>query len=283
MIKRINHIWNRTLAHRSEVFCIYLCQLILGLLIGFFIFGIFNDNLGQSMALEHLTSGFDRTVIMDMINSNENVFSLVSFWTAIILPLYLILSTVLQGGLLYNISKGETGIKSQLNNGIRYLLPFLGVVLLSILLIILFAVLIGLPFKTFVGDPLLTFSSEKPFVLSLLLLIAIFSACAITVWGFSIISRYNYINGSSFWASTKSGFLFVKKHFLKILLVGYLLIGIHFLLALIYYLIMGDQGTSSWLIVILGIIIQQVFSFARVLIRSFGYVAIDQIEDNYIG
>lgn len=283
MIQRLKHIWNRSLAHRAEVTCIYICQLTFGLLIVLIFYCVVNENLGQSMALEHLASGFDRTVIMDMINSDDTIFSKVFSWVMILTPIYLIVSTWLQGGLLFNIRKGETGVTSQVKNGIKHLIPFLGFVLFSIVLILLCVVMIGLPFKSIVGDPLTTFSSEKPFVFSLIILIAILSICIIAIWGLSISVRYNYIEGSSFWQSIKLGVSFIKNHFFKILSIGYLLIGIHLLLALLYYLIMGDRGAPTWLIVIFVILVQQLFSFARVFIRNFGYIAIDQVAEEFIG
>lgn len=282
MIQRLKHIWNRTLTHRSEVTCIYICQLIFGLLIGCIFYCAVNNNLGQSMALELLASGFDRTVIMDMINGENEVFSTLISWTIILIPLYLFISTLLQGGLLFNINRGEVGFKSQIINGAKYILPFFGVALFSFTLIVFFTIVVGLPFKAIVGDPLTTFSSEKPFVLLLIALTAGFSVWLIMVWGFSISTRYNYINGSSFWSSVKSGFTFVKNHLFELLSVGYLLLGVHILIAFIYYLIMGDRGAPSWIIVIFGILVQQLFSFTRIFIRGFGYIAVDQVEDEFI-
>tara|TARA_R110000737_G_C14543227_1_gene479422 strand:+ start:531 stop:1238 length:708 start_codon:yes stop_codon:yes gene_type:complete len=235
------------------------------------------------MALEHLANGFDRTVIMDMINSNDDVFSSIISWVTILIPIYLIISILLQGGLLFNINRGEVGFKSQIKNGTKYLLPFFGIALFSIVLIILFLVVVGLPFRAIVGDPLTTFSSEKPFVLSLIALAIGFSIWLVVVWSFSISTRYNYINGASFWKSINSGFTSVRNHLFELLSIGYLLLGAHLLLAFIYYLIMGDRGAPSWLIVIFGILVQQLFSFARVFIRGFGYIAVDQVEDKFIG
>jgi hypothetical protein len=235
------------------------------------------------MALEHLALGFDRTVIMDMINSNDEVLSSILSWVTVLVPFYLIISILLQGGLLFNIKRGEVGFKSQIKNGAKYLFPFFGIALFSIILILIFVVVVGLPFKAIIGDPLTTFSSEKPFVFSLIALVIVFSFWVILVWGFSISTRYNYINSNSFWKSIKSGFTFVINHFLKLLSIGYMLLGIHILLAFLYYLIMGDRGAPSWLIVIFAFLIQQAFSFARVFIRGFGYIAIDQVEDEYIG
>ena len=283
MLQRIKHIWNRTLTHRSEVTCIYIYQLILGVVLGCISYCTLDSHIGQSIALDRLASGFDRTVFMDIINNNDNVLSPIVLWAVILIPVYLLVSAVLQGGLLYNIRKGETGIISQIKSGIRYLLPFMGYTFFSVLIILAFVTGIGFIFKSAVGDPLTTFSSEKPFVHSLFIVITLLSVLVTLIWGWNISARYKYIDGSPFWASMKSGFSFVKNHFLKILLVGYLLIGIHLLLAFIYYLIMGDRGAPSWLIIILGIIVQQVFSFARVYLRSSSYITIDQIEDGFIG
>lgn len=283
MLQRIKHIWNRALTHHSEVACIYVFQLVFGIVIGCISYCVIGSHIGQSTALNHLAAGFDRTVFMDMVNSNDDVLSPIILLAIILIPIYLIVSIILQGGFLHNIRKGETGFKYQLMNGTRYLFPFLGYVFFSVLMILILAVIIGLIFKNIVGDPLTTFSSEKPFVQSLLIVIGLLLIIVTLIWGWSISARYHYIDGSSFWTAIKSGFSFVKNHVLKILLIGSLLLGIHLLLAFIYYLIMGDRGASSWLIVILGIIIQQVFSFARIYIRGLAYITIDQMEDEFIG
>ena len=283
MPQRIKHIWNRTLTHRSEVACIYLFQLVCGIVIGCITFSTIDNTIGQSMALHHLTSGFDRTVFMDMINNNEGVLSPISFWAMALVLIYLLISILLQGGFIYNIRKGEIGYQSQLRNGLNNILPFLGYAFLSVLMALVSLIAIGLIFKGVVGDPLTTFSSEKPFVISFFIAVIFYSIIITLIWGWSIATRMFYIDSSSFGTSIRSGFIFIKTHLISVLLIGFLLLGVHLLLAIIYYLIMEDRGAPSWLIVFIGIVIQQVFSFAKVYIRSWGYIAIDQIEDKFIG
>lgn len=281
-MKRLNHIWNRTITHKSEVLCIYLSQLIFGLLIGCVAYVIINKFLGESIALEQLAKGFDRTVIMDVLNSNDNVLKTFTFWMIPFIPIYLLMSIILQGGFLYNIKKGEVGVVSQIRNGIQHFIPFLGVASISFVLLLVVAGLIVLPYSMFVGDPLTTFSSEKPFVLSILGLIGLFTVWLIIVWGWSIATRLAYVSEGDFYKSISLGLSFVKQNFLKILAVGLLFLGLHVLISFLYYIIMGDRGAPSWIIIIFGILVQQLFSFIRVFLRGMSYITVEQIEDEVI-
>jgi len=281
-LKRLNHIWNRTITHKSEVLCIYLSQLIFGLLIGCVAYVIINKFLGESIALEQLAKGFDRTVIMDVLNSNDNVLKTFTFWMIPFIPIYLLMSIILQGGFLYNIKKGEVGVVSQIRNGIQHFIPFLGVASISFVLLLVVAGLIVLPYSMFVGDPLTTFSSEKPFVLSILGLIGLFTVWLIIVWGWSIATRLAYVSEGDFYKSISLGLSFVKQNFLKILAVGLLFLGLHVLISFLYYIIMGDRGAPSWIIIIFGILVQQLFSFIRVFLRGMSYITVEQIEDEVI-
>ena len=281
-MKRLNHIWNRTLTHKSEVSLIYLFQLFLGLLIGTVTYKALENSLGESEALNQLALGFDRTVIMDMLNNNSNMLGSVVMYLKVLVPIYLLSSIILQGGLLSNIKKGELGIAQQLKSGLQNFLPFVGIALISILIILLFALVFILPFSKLVGDPLITFSSEKPFVFWVIGLMILFSIWAVFTWSWSISARYAYIETKQFWSSIKSGFTFVKRNFLDLFAVGFLLLGLHLLLGLIYFLLMGDRGTPSWIIVAFGILMQQIFSYIRVFIRGSAYVAVEQLEDKMI-
>lgn len=280
-MNRVRYILGRTRAHISELGLIYGVQLIFGLAIAAILCNIINRYLGQSVALEQLAIGFDRTVIMDMIYNNDGALGPVTKGASILVPLYLILSIMLQGGLLANIKNGSTSIKKQLKSGVKYFIPFLGIGVLSLIIIALVAIAIGLPFAKLVGDPLVTFSSEKPFVWWMIGFVALFSLLMIVVWGWSVGSRYAYIEDHGFLKSLRIGVGFVRRNFAKLFAVGYLILAIHILLGIIYYLIMGDRGAPSYLMVIFGIVVQQFFAFFRVFVRGLGYVTLEQMEGEY--
>lgn len=280
-LRRIKYIVGRTRAHINELGLLYAVQLLFGLIIGVVLCSIINTYLGQSATLDQLALGFDRTVIMDMIYNNENALYPVLYTSAFLIPIYFILSILLQGGILSNIKLGATGIRSQVKSGAKNFVPFVGIVILSSVFIAIIAAIVGFPFIKLVGDPLLTFSSEKPFVWWLIALMVLFSLVLILVWGWSVSTRYAYIDDPQFLKSLQIGFGFVKRNFSKLIAVGYLCVAIHLVLGLIYFLIMGDRGAPSYLLVLFGIIVQQVFAILRVMIRGFGYIALEQMDDDY--
>ena len=122
-----------------------------------------------------------------------------------------------------------------------------------------------------VGDPLVTFSSEKPFVLWIIFLLAVLVLWAIIVWSWSVSTRYAYIEDNKFFKSCRQGLSIVKSKMHKFLGIGILLLLIHSLFMCIYYCVLGDHGAPTWTVVILTIIAQQIFAFSRIAVRGFGY------------
>jgi len=279
----VNHIKNISSLlrfHFSEMRLIYFVQLAFSLLIGIITYNVIDKYLGHSLAMNVLNSGFDRTVLMDVLNTNEGVLSPIIISIGLLTVVYVLVSVVLHGGFLYNIKKQTKGISSQLKAGRRYFLSFLGVSAIAIILFIIMATLIIIPYTMIIGDPLMTFYSEKPFVWSLIILIILFAHFLILIWAWTVSTKYSQIKEISFGQSIKKGFHFLKSHFFKILVLGYLLIGLHIGLAYLYFFIMGDRGASSWWIVVFGILVQQVFSFSRIVLRSFGYIELNELDKN---
>ena len=266
--------------HWREISFIYCIQLLIGLCVGLTFCAAMCSSLDNSMVLDQLAKGFDRTVIMDVLNFDGNVLDSTRKIALTLLGIYLLFSVWLQAGWLANIRTKTFSIKSLAANGRKFFFPFLGIALISILLLILYAAVVGIGFIKIVGDPLATFSSEKPFVLWIVTLIGTFIFWSILVWSWSVSTRFHFIDGNSFFASLKYGFKIVFEKFLILEAVGLLLIGIHVILMLVYYCIMGDRGAPSWVVVLMGILVQQIFAFARIAIRGFGYGLLEDLNSN---
>ncbi len=277
---RIRQIVVASWKHWREISFIYFIQLLIGLSVGLTFCAAMCSSLDGSMVLDQLAKGFDRTVIMDVLNFEGDVLDSTQNIAFILLGIYLLLSVWLQAGWLANIRSRSFSIKSLLTNGTKFFFPFLGIALISLLLITLYAAIVGIGFTKIVGDPLVTFSSEKPFVLWIVALTAIFFLWSIMVWSWSVSCRFHFIDGNSFFTSLKYGFKIVFEKLLKFQSVGLLLIGIHVILILVYYCIMGDRGAPSWLVVLFGILVQQIFAFVRIVIRGFGYTLLEDINSN---
>jgi len=277
-MRKIKQIGISSLKHWREISCVYFIQLLIGLAVGLSFCGALCSSLDRSMVLDQLAKGFDRTVIMDVINSNHGVLDGVQSLAFSLLGIYLLLSVLLQAGWLANIKNNIYSLKSLFKNGLKFFFPFLGIALISILLIALFGGVFGIAFTKVVGDPLVTFSSEKPYVIWIIILAIVFILWLIIIWSWSVSSRLHFIDGNSFFTSLKLGFKTVRNKWIKFLSIGMLLIGIHVLLMFVYYWVMGDRGAPSWIIVLFGILVQQIFAFVRVALRGFGYSLLEDLH-----
>ena len=231
----------------------------------------------KSMVLDQLAKGFDRTVFMDLVYSQDEILTSVKQAAIIIIGLYLFIGIFLQGGWLANIRKKEYSISSLLSHGLKFTGPFIGMALISVILVGAVGIGGGIIFTSIVGDPLVTFSSEKPYVLWIVFLSILLVFWSITVWAWSVVSRCHYISGSSFFASLKKGLKSLMSNWFKFQAIGLLIVGIHVFLMFSYYWIMGDRGAPSWCVVIFGIIVQQIYHYLRIILRGFGFALVDDL------
>lgn len=274
---KVTKILLETWKHWREISFVYLIQLLVGTIVGLSFFDSMFSSFEDSMVLDQLAKGFDRTVIMDIINSDSAVLNTTKGIALSLFGIYLFISVLLQAGWLANTRKMNYSVKTLLSSGLNLFFPFLGIAILALLLIFVYAVVVGIGFTKIVGDPLVTFSSEVPYVIWIIVLAGFFILWSIIIWAWSLSSRYHFIDGNSFFTSLKLGIITIWKKLFKFLTIGLLLVGIHVILMYFYYLIMEDRGASSWLIVLFGILVHQIFAFTRVVIRGFGYSLIENL------
>lgn len=266
-----------TWKHWKEISFVYAIQLLLGLIATVTLYAEMLNYFDESMILDHLAKGFDRSVFMDLVHSNDGILTSTKPVAFTVLVIYLLLGVFLQGGWLANIRNNQYDISSLLSNGLKYIIPFLGLGVISVLLVGIVGVGGGMIFMKVVGDPLVTFSSEKPYVLWIVCLAILLVFWSITVWAWSVASRCHFISGSSFLAALKKGLKSLLSDWFKFQAIGFLILGIHVFFMFSYYWIMGDRGAPSWCFVILGIIIQQVYHYLRVILRGFGFALVDDL------
>lgn len=275
---RITKVLSASFKHWREISFIYLVQLCVGLVVGVVLCSSLGSAFDGSMAVDQLAKGFDRTVFVDLLNSNSDVLAPTRSIAMILGAVYLVTSIMLHAGWLSNIHKKEYTLKSFLMNGANLFLPFLGIAIMSIFLVLIFGGVVGITFNSIVGDPRVSMSSEKPYVIWIMVLIAVFVLWSILVWSWSVASRYHYIDGRGFGVSLKKGFKTVRTKILSFVLLGLLIIGVHVALMTIYYYVMGDRGAASWFIVFVGVILQQLFAFIRFFIRGFGFQMAEELS-----
>jgi len=271
------HIIESAKRHWKVILGIYLIQALAGLVVAISLGKAMNTTMGESMVLDHLAMGFDRTVIIDVLNTRSDIMDSTQRIAFVLVGLYMMISIALHAGWLSNIRKQQHSLGHFIKGIIIYFLPFLGIAVLTVLLVFGFGILVGFVFTISVGDPLVTFSSEKPLVLWIIGLIILFIFWAILLWGWSLSTRFHYIDGRSFITSLRLGFRTLKRYIWQIWTIGLLMIGLNALLMYIHYSVMADRGASSWTIVLFGILLHQVFALGRIFIQGIGYVLLDDM------
>lgn len=277
MWNKILHISSKATKQWKSVLLLYSIQLILGIVVAIIAYIQFGGAIGSSLELNRLSKGFDRSIFSDMINEFPVIITQILNrfgWTVI---LFLLLSTFLHAGLLGNIRKKQYCISSFFINAKKFYFKLLVVVLISLIKMIVTVAIIWVPFFKWLGNPLETFHSEKTLMLTILGLVMLNVLLIVVIWLWSVLSRYQIIDGNRIVVSMKNGWRDLKNNFWHYYLIGLALLILHVLVTWLYTLIVNDWGAGTWFCVLGLVFIQQIFSIIRIWIRSLGFTAVDNV------
>jgi len=277
MIKGVINISSKTTRQWRSILLIYVMQLSFGLFVAIFAYDKIKNGLGTSLELDRLSNGFDRSIFSDMMNQLPKLISAIQSRFVITGLVFFIFSIFLHAGLLGNIKRREYSIRDFLNNSKNYFLKFTLIALVSICKMCFIIALIWIPFVKWMGDPLQTFHSEKTFILTSLVLVVFTVLLIIVVWLWSVLSRFNIIEGKGFIMAMKTAWSVLKSSFAKYYIIGLLVILFHIMITWLYTFVVDDWGAATWFCVIGLVLIQQIFSLVRIWLRAFAYSYIDEI------
>ena len=278
MWSSITDISKIALRQWKPIVIIYSVQLLLGIVLSFFAYQSFSDAIGNSLELDRLALGFNRSVFSDMINTVPDLIASIRKPFILLLLLYLLASIFLQAGLLGNIKKDKCSISDFFTNGKSYFFSFICIALISIFKVLVSLALIWFSFFKLIGDPLETFHSEKPFILTVLGLIVFSTLLISVIWLWSILSRYQKMEGNTLYFSMKQGWRILKSRLFHYLSIALLFLGLQVFLTWMYTFIVDDWGASAWFYIISLLLIQQCFSFMRIYIRAAAYTSLSKLR-----
>ena len=277
MWNNILDISSISMKHWKSIVLIYSLQLLLGILVAIMAFQQLDGSIGDSLELDRLALGCDRSIFSDMINRFPDIISNIQSRFVVSALMFMLLSIFLHAGLLGNIRKREYSISAFLRNAKKYFLKFLGVASISLLKTLFILAIIWVPFIKYMGNPLETFHSEKSFILTVISLLILSALLIIVIWLWSILSRYYLIDESRLIEAMKKAWKGLRLNFLRYYLVGICLLISHVLITWLYTLVVDDWGAEIWYSILGLIVIQQVFSIIRIWVRVFGFAAIDNV------
>lgn len=256
---------------------LYLAQLIVAIFTGIAIYNLLDEVLDASAAVDILINGFDRTIISDLINTNSTLGSrYISIMITSIMT-YLILSVYLHACILVNIDRKSPSQWNMMRQGVKYIIPHIIIVSCSLLVLCILLSCIWIPFIKITDPPLETFDSEKPYFIWIMALVILSICLMIVIWAWSVIMRLRIIRGYRLKESLQHAVSMLAARWPLYLCLGISLVVVSATISLLYLNVTSNWAVTSWMLVVILIIIQQCVSIGRVVLKVFGYVAIDHI------
>lgn len=250
-----NHI-SKVLKMWKIALAIFVAQLIFSLLGYWFVSSLMDDALGSSINYSQLTAGFDRTVIMDMINNNALSTTAVSSFMLLMISVWCIVTTYLNAGSIACIVKEEYQLKDFYKTAGKYMPKFLVLNALLMLMTLIMAAIVIVPLAWYVGDPLDTFDTERPLVWIVIIASGFLILLFVLFWILMFRAKtYVVKSGIGVWKALKASYKSkaIKKSLLSLALIIAFVIAM-VLIAQIRSITAYDVDVSSfWIVGSIGI------------------------------
>jgi hypothetical protein len=258
---------------------IYFFQLCLAVTIGLQVMEVFQSSIGNSLEFNKLLQHYDHTVISDFLKIHGASITPLIGQLRWLLLIYLLFAVFIDAGLLACASQPETAnVQTFWQGGASYFFPFLKIALVFLGLVLLWTAVIWIPVGIYLEPALENLPNEKYVVWGVLtiLLIYVLGLCGLFLW--SVSSRlWKLRTGATIFASLRHG----GRQYWKNKGRSWGLLGLFFCLQVglvaLYWLLDAFIGMTSPVLIVLMFVVQQGFSFLRVVIRQMCYMGLGRI------
>lgn len=264
---------------RKIVAIVYFFQFCLALTLGLQVMSVLEASIGNSLEINKLLLDYDHTVFMDFLKTHGASLSPLLGQLRWILLVYLLFAVFIDAGLLLcAIKPDEASPQTFWQGGATYFFPFLKMFFVFFTLAGVWTALVFLPVLSFFQPALTYFSSEKYVVWGLFFLVLLYLLGLSFLFLGSVASRYwKMKTNETITTSIKNGFRIFLQHKTQFWQLLGLVLSLQIALFLAYQLIASLLGMTSPVGVVFIFLIQQIFSFLRVMTRQMLYVGIVKI------
>ena len=278
MLTIFNHSFSTAFRQWKITGIVYFFQLCLAATLGLQIHGVFESSIGNSLEINKLVHQYDHTVISDFLKIHGASITPLIGQLRWLIIVYLLFAVFVDAGLLFAASKGKDGNTQVFwQGGAGYFFPFLRVGLVFLGLLIVWSGLILLPIGLFFQPALEYLSSEKHLIWGVIFWGFVYFLGLFFLFLWSISARYWRIKtGESVISSLKNGWRTLnqnKRHYWGLFGLFFLF---QLLLIAIYWALTSFWGMTSLVSIVFITLIQQLFSFFRIMIRQALYIAIGE-------
>ncbi|MFZ1787541.1 MAG: hypothetical protein WAT92_04485, partial [Saprospiraceae bacterium] len=86
-----------------------------------------NQGIGNSVEMEKLIFGFDRTVVDDLLNNDPRILKSLLPKIGLIFGMYFLITNFISSGIYSSISNNHFDLKNFVKNGLKNYFPFLAI------------------------------------------------------------------------------------------------------------------------------------------------------------
>lgn len=165
---------------------LFLLELIYGVVIGYKFRDGLSQALGSSQARDVLSKGYDSNVWADLSRYQGFDLSSVLMLGFIALPVFLLLSTFVRGGIVGNMTEKKSSLSRIFKNGRKLFRVTILTSLIGLLATIVLCAVLWVPFLLITGNPLDYFHSDKTFIIILLIGLFLSGALAFLVYAWKV-------------------------------------------------------------------------------------------------
>ncbi len=172
----------------------YISGFLLSAILGVFIYSKMNQGLGNSVEMEKLIFGFDRTVVDDLLNNDPRILKSLLPKIGLIFGLYFLISNFISSGIYAAFSNNHFDLKNFVKNGLKNYFPFLAISLCFYILFLIVGFVLFFSYASILGNPFNDYTTEIPFFYSLLFVIFLFLVFCSYLWLWSIHAKFHYLS-----------------------------------------------------------------------------------------
>jgi hypothetical protein len=268
MFTILTQAFRRTIQNWPIVLLIFIVNFCLGLCLAFPAFNILQTESNQSLAFDNLITGFDFTIFSDFLTKGgKSLKSLLPIGFALT-ALYAILNVFFSGGILSQFTLRETfRVSDFLRNSAKYFFKFLLIFLIQIVFLI-FAIIVSLVIYSIFGA--IAYGKIEPIFMAWMIPPTVFMLFYITFllnvgdYAKVLLHRDTLLNPwNAFWKA--STYVFTN---FKTMYIYWSVLMASVILLLFYLWLESATGMTSGFTIWLFFVVQQVFVFCRVFLRT---------------
>lgn len=255
---------------------VYFFQLCLAVTIGLQVMEVFNASIGNSLEVNKLLQNYDHTVISDFLKIHGASITPLIGQMRWLLLIYLIFAVFIDAGMLVCASQPEAaGGQDFWQGGAKYFFSFFKMALVFLVLAAVWTAVILIPIGLYLEPALEHLPNEKYAVWGVLtmLLIYLLGLSGLFLW--SVSSRlWKLQTGATIVTSLRNGWSRYWKNKGR----SWGLLGLFFMiqvgLVVFYWILDAYLGMTSPVLIIFMALVQQAFSYFRVMVRMMCYAGL---------